>query len=76
MRTAIKATKKKDQLLGLLYLGASFSLAFFCLYQSHSIGHDQSARDLAGRSIHTELSSPQIAPSLLPNNKIIGEGSD
>lgn len=72
----MKATRKKDQVLGILYLSASFSLAFFCLYLSHSIGHDQRARDLAGRSIRTELSSPEIAPSLLPNNKTIGEGSD
>lgn len=66
----------RDQIIGALYIGCSFSLAIFCLIQSHRMGHDQRARDLASRSIHKETQTPEIAPRLIPLTKQIGEGSD
>lgn len=70
--------KKIERLVGALYLSSSLGLALFCLFQSHKLGHDQSARDLAGRSIHTgeRLPSQQIVPHLIPVTKKIGEESD
>ena len=60
----------RERLIGTLYLSVSLSLALFCLFQSQSVGHDQRARDLAGRSIH---SSPKQHAF---TQKKIGEGSD
>jgi hypothetical protein len=66
--------KQGERIVGALYLSASFSLAFFCLFQSHRMSHDQRARDLAGRSIHSGASAPKAnSPAILPSAKKIGE---
>lgn len=66
-----------DKAIGAIYLCASFSLAFFCLFQSHRVSHDQRARDIAGQTIHSGASAPKSnAPKFIPITKKIGEESD
>ena len=67
----------RERIIGGLYLCASFSLAFFCLFQSHRMGHDGQARDLAGRSIRTGSQAPlSNSPILLRKAHKIGEKSE
>lgn len=72
----MKVSKRRDRIIGILYLGSSLSLALFCLFQSQRMSHDQSARDLASRSIRTQTDTPQIGNALIPTAKKIGEESD
>ena len=74
---------RTEKIAGSLYLATSLLLALFCLFQSHKLGHDQRARDLAGRTIRSENSAPDN--SLMPVSgqqsfenlkKKLGEGTD
>lgn len=72
---------KLEKIAGALYLSSALFLALFCLYQSHRMGHDQSAREIAGRaqkisSSNQEISVPYPSPKRVVNLKKLGEGTD
>ena len=59
-----------------LYLGSALSLAVFCLLQSQKLSHDQRARELAGKEIHTVDPTMAKKRSLDSAKPLIGEESD